>query len=250
MSLHSQLGKLRASALTALYRRPVGLGSLGPIVTFTFDDFPRSAFTVGGKILESYEAKATYYVAAGLMDTDSSVGRQFSRDDLASLVERGHEVAIHGFDHLSARRTRVDEFIADVRRCENALHSYVSSGVTANFAYPYGEATLSAKRRLGPLMSSSRGTVPGLNGPELDLNLLRSNFLYGDVDQLDRAKRLLEKNTERKSWLIFYSHDVAERPSQYGCTPELLRQTVRCAADHGAKILAVTDVVQALCPAA
>lgn len=250
MTLRSQLGKIRSSILSTLYQRPATLGDLGPIVTFTFDDFPQSAFTVGGKILESHDARATYYVARGLMDSENALGRQFSRDDLTSLVERGHEVAIHGFDHLSARKTGVDEFIADVHRCETTLRECVSTGVTSNFAYPYGHATLSAKRRLGPLMSSSRGTIPGFNGPEVDLNLLRANFLYGGADQFERAKQLIQKNVESKSWLIFYSHDVADQPSQYGCTPELLQQTLCYAVEQGTKVMTVADVVRALCPTA
>ncbi len=53
---------------------------------------------------------------------------------------------------------------------------------TANFAYPYGHVTLQTKRGLGPGLSSSRGIFPGLNGPEVDLNLLRANRLYGGID--------------------------------------------------------------------
>src|SRR5580704_13039157 len=105
MKLRSQLGRIRSNFLSSMYRRPAALGNLGPIVTFTFDDFPRSALTVGGSILESFAARATYYVSMGLMDAENQLGPQFSREDLHSLVERGHEVAIHGFDHLSAWKT-------------------------------------------------------------------------------------------------------------------------------------------------
>ncbi len=190
MNLRSQFGRIRSHFLSSMYRRPAALGDLGPIVTFTFDDFPRSALTVGGSILESFAVRATYYVSMGLMDVENPLGQQFSRKDLHSLVERGHEAAIHGFDHLSARETPVERFIADVRRCEAMLHQSSPAGASSNFAYPYGHATLSLKRRLGPQMSSSRGVISGLNGPEIDLNLLRANLLCGDVDQFDQAREL------------------------------------------------------------
>lgn len=233
-----------------MYRRTAALEDFGPVVTFTFDDFPRSALTVGADILESFKARATYYVSAGLMNAKNDLGPQFSCNDLHALVERGHEVALHGFDHLSARNTPIEKFIADVDRGEATLQQFLRAGTTRNFAYPYGHATLSAKRRLGPQMSSSRGTIAGLNGTVVDLNLLRANHLYGDIDELDRAQDLISENTRQSSWLIFYSHDVAEQPSPYGCTPSLLEKTVRFAVEQGATILTVADVVRTLRPAA
>ena len=229
-----------------MYRRPVALGNLGPIVTFTFDDFPRSALTVGGSILESLDARATYYVSMGLMDSENALGPQFSREDLDSLVKRGHEAAVHGFDHLSALTTPVSKFVEDASRGRNLLHDYIPGGASSNFAYPYGHATLSAKRRLRSCMSSSRSAMAGLNGPEVDLNLLRANLLCGGVDQLPEVQQLVSENTARHSWLIFFSHDVSDDPSPYGCTPALLRQTVRLAVEQGAKVLTVADVLRTL----
>lgn len=249
MQLRSHLGRMRNFILTALYRRVVALGDLGPVVTFTFDDFPQSAVTNGASILESHQARATFYTAMGLMNSKNRLGRQFSNADLHSLVERGHEVAMHGFSHISARRVPCAEFLADVKRCEHTLTECVHSGASHNFAYPYGEATLRTKRRLGPLTKSSRGTVPGFNGPGVDLNLLRANFLYGDISQLDRAQQLIRENQARHSWLIFYSHDVTGTPSPFGCTPALLEQTVSFALKCGARVLTVAEVVQVLCHA-
>jgi peptidoglycan/xylan/chitin deacetylase (PgdA/CDA1 family) len=249
MKLRSQLGKIRSHLLSTMYRRPAAIGNFGPVVTFTFDDFPQSALTVGAAIIESFKARATYYVSMGLMNAKNDLGPQFCSNDLHALVERGHEVALHGFGHLSARKTPVKQFIADIDRGEATLQQFLNAGVSRNFAYPYGHATLSAKRRLGPRMSSSRGTIAGLNGPEVDLNLLRANHLYGDINELDQARDLISENARRSSWLIFYSHDVAQQPSRFGCTPSLLQKTVQFAAEQGATILTVADVVRTICPA-
>jgi peptidoglycan/xylan/chitin deacetylase (PgdA/CDA1 family) len=206
--------------------------------------------TIGAGILESFNVRATYYVAMGLMNTENAMGRQFCHDDLHSLVERGHEVAIHGFDHISARKMSVESLVADVGRCESILQEWLPEGVSRNFAYPYGQATLAAKRQLGPRMASSRGAIAGLNGPEVDLNLLRANSLHGDIDHFGRIQQLILENTQRGSWLIFFSHDVADQPSLYGCTPALLRHAVQFAINGGARVLTVADVVKTLCPAA
>ena len=246
MRLRSHLGRVRSRFVSSFCRRSAALGNLGPVVTFTFDDFPRSAMTAGAQILERSGVRATYYVAMGLMGTSNRLGEQFRLADLRALSERGHEIAIHGFRHLSAQRTPLEEFIDDVADCERAIRECIPEGVSNNFAYPYGEATLATKRHLGSRMQSSRGTIGGLNGPEVDLNLLRANALYGDIDQAETAQRLIIENQARKSWLVFYTHDVADRPSPYGCTPAMFQSAVSFAVEQGARVMTVADVVTVL----
>jgi len=113
-----------------------------------------------------------------------------------------------------------------------------------NFAYPYGHVTLASKKRLTSELSSCRGIYPGINGPEVDLNLLRANSLYGDIDQLVRAESLLSENARRSGWLIFYTHDVQRTPSPFGCTPSLLDNAVALSLEKGFQILTVGEVVR------
>ncbi len=247
MSLRSQVGEMRKEILCSFHRRTVGLGELGPIVTFTFDDFPCSALATGGEIIKGFGGRATYYVSMGLMGTTNCLGKQFHLSDLHSLVEEGHEVASHSFSHLSARRTPIDEFLKDVEFGENAIRASIGGSLCGNFAYPYGEVTLAVKRVLGPRMESCRGTCGGWNGPDVDLNLLRANRLYGGMDQSDVAKQLILRSEERRGWLIFYSHDVASNPSRFGCTPDLLEEVVSFAVARGIKMATVEQVVNRLC---
>ena len=246
MSLRSEIARVRPHILSSFYRRTAMLGDLGPIITFTFDDFPSSALTIGGEIIERFGGRATYYIAMGLMETSNNLGMQFRAIDLRSLVERGHEVASHSFSHLSARHVPVEDFLSDVEHCKSAIQEKIGAKLTNNFAYPYGEVTLAIKRQLGLRMRSCRGTYGGSNGPGVDLNLLRANPLYGGIAQVKEAKRLILENESRKNWLIFYSHDVACNPSPFGCTPALLEEVVSFAADHCIGIMTVADVVAEL----
>jgi len=243
MSIRHQLGRLRQEILCAFGRRLVDLGDLGPIITFTFDDFPRSALTTGGAIIERFGGRATFYVSMGLMGTSNDLGEQFRFIDLTSAVERGHEVGTHSFSHLSARRTPTGKFLADVSHCEKALRDALGVKSSGDFAYPYGEASLSMKRKLGPRVGSSRGTCGGFNGPDVDLNLLRANKLCGGIDQAEAAKRLILENERRRSWLIFYSHDVSSNPSRFGCTPALLEAVVSFSAGRHVRMTTVAEVV-------
>ena len=246
MSLRSQVGSLRRRVLTDFHRRVVPLGTRDAIITFSFDDFPRTALTVGAEILERFGARATYYVAMSLMNMTNDLGEQFRREDLVALLDRGHELASHTFSHLSARRVGYGLFEHDVEKGDQAIREKMGVPASGNFAYPCGEATLGAKKKLGPKLTSSRGTCGGLNGPEVDLNLLRANSLYGGLDRADAAKRLILENEKQGRWLIFYTHDVAAKPSPFGCTPQLLEGICSFAAARNARFMTVAQVMEEL----
>lgn len=95
-------------------------------------------------------------------------------------------------------------------------------------------------------MTNASGTYGGFNGPNVDLNLLRANRLYGDVDQESRLDALIQKNAQRKTWLIFYMHDVRENPSPYGCTPALFESVVSFAARRGSQLRSIGPVLAQL----
>ena len=121
MDFRSQLGSVRRQLLGSLYSRRVSLGDGGPIVTFSFDDFPRTAYTAGGAILKNFGARGTYYAAVGLMNTSNELGEQFRRDDLDALVEDGHELASHTFSHVSCRSIPHSQFVDEVDRGRRRL---------------------------------------------------------------------------------------------------------------------------------
>lgn len=220
------------------------LPDIGPAVTFTFDDFPRTAYTAGGAILKSFGVYGTFYTAYGLMNTTNCYsGDQFRLDDLYGLIADGHELASHTFHHVSSRSTSARAFVQEVLQGRAGMQSLSGLTVSDNFAYPFGAVTTVTKRAVGKKMLSCRGIYRGVNGPIVDLNLLRANPLYGGTEQLDFVRRLLRNNEERSGWLIFYTHDVQNTHSPYGCTPALLESAVKLALDNSMEILTVNDVL-------
>jgi peptidoglycan/xylan/chitin deacetylase (PgdA/CDA1 family) len=242
MSLRSQLGNVHRNLLCAVYRRALSLGDRGPIVSFTFDDFPRSSCSIGAPILERFGARGTYYAAAGLANTSTDLGDLFVEDDVHSLIERGHEIASHTFRHSSCRSIPLLDFQADVREGMKAIE-LLSGSNSGNFAYPFGHVSLATKKMLAPHLRSARSIIPGINAPDVDLNLLRANSLYGDVDRSTPARELILQNVRRKGWLIFYTHDIRPNPSEYGCTPELFEFTVSQAIECGSRISTVESAL-------
>jgi peptidoglycan/xylan/chitin deacetylase (PgdA/CDA1 family) len=245
MSLRSTLGVARRQILRSRHRRSIDCNGSGPFVSFTFDDFPRTAYTAGGTILSSLGIRGTYYVAMGLMGTSNALGEQFRLEDLHRVLQDGHELGSHTFSHSSSRKISLSAFRDDVRKGYQALREIVSSQTVGNFAFPYGEATLAAKRAVGVEMMSCRGNFHGVNASDVDLNLLNANPLYGGVDHLDGVERLIRENARQRGWLIFYTHDVQQTPSPYGCTPEFLQAVGKLAGQH-AKALPVGEVIRSL----
>jgi peptidoglycan/xylan/chitin deacetylase (PgdA/CDA1 family) len=246
MNVRAQLGSLRRQVLSSLYSRNVSLGTGGPVVSFTFDDFPRTALTAGGDILKSNGVRGTYYAAIGLMNKSNELGEQFRREDLDLLLRDGHELASHTFGHVSSHSLSCSEFRREVENGRRAIEELTGRSDSGNFAFPFGEVTLNAKRMVGMDVASSRGIWGGLNGPNVDLNLLRAISLYGDCDKYAQVQQLILDNERGKQWLIFYSHDVRENPSRYGCTPALLAFAVSVALQRNSRILTVAEVVAEL----
>ena len=246
MTLRGGFGATRRRVLGHFLARRVPLGDAGPMISFSFDDFPRSAYTVGGSILQDFGARGTYYATSGLMDKTNELGEQYHAEDVHSLVEQGHELASHTHSHLSCREVPLHRFREDVRKGREAILHQMGIADSGNFAYPYGAVTLRAKKALGSLMRSCRGTTGGPNELEVDLNLLRANSLYGDMAQMEAVRRLIVKNEKKKGWLIFYTHDVCLRPSRFGCTPALLEATVSRALQGRAQIVTVAEALTIL----
>jgi peptidoglycan/xylan/chitin deacetylase (PgdA/CDA1 family) len=244
--MRAALGEMRRTLISAAFERRIPLGSCGPIVSFTFDDFPRSALSVGGEVLKSFGARGTYYAAIGLMNSSTELGEQFRREDLESLVHEGHELGHHTFGHISCRSVPARSFREEVRKGRTAIEKLTGYWRPSNFAYPFGEVTLGAKRLVGAEVASSRGIWPGFNGPMVDLSLLRANRLYGDHLSNSRVEELILENELRRSWIIFYTHDVRSAPSRYGCTPGLLEFAVAFALQRKARVLTVADVIAEL----
>ncbi len=246
MLVKRQLGEVRRKFVSSLCKRPASLGTRGPVVSFTFDDFPRTALTAGGEILRSHGILGTYYAAAGMMDTSNHLGDQFRASDLDKLLRDGHELASHTFSHVSCRSVSVERFRSDVEKGRRAIEEITGQSDSGNFAFPFGQITVNAKRAVGQVVASSRGIMGGFNGPVIDLNMLRANSLYGGESNRARVRDLITENERQQGWLIFYTHDVSATPSPYGCTPELLEYAVSFASQSRARVSTVAEVLSEL----
>src|ERR1044071_9553828 len=85
-------GRIATELPTARFSMPLAVRTTFPLISFTFDDFPRSAFLEAGSILTRYGLLGTYYVSLGLMGKQSHMGPMFQSEDLKQLAGLGHEL--------------------------------------------------------------------------------------------------------------------------------------------------------------
>jgi peptidoglycan/xylan/chitin deacetylase (PgdA/CDA1 family) len=212
--------------------RPVDIVYPGGAVSFSFDDFPSSALTAGAAILEKYAARGTYYAALGLAGSDGNVGRIAERGEVHEAFQRGHELACHTYSHLDCSRASGDAILGELRRNADALAELLDGFVAGNFAYPFGRYLHAAKCLIAPRFNSCRGTMSGINYRNTDLADLRGTRVYAPQFSATALRRMIDAARSSDGWLIFYTHDVAESPSRFGCTPRQLEAVVAYAAER------------------
>jgi peptidoglycan/xylan/chitin deacetylase (PgdA/CDA1 family) len=246
--MHPGWSALRARISNRLARHfhaaPFRLPGTSPMVSFTFDDIPKSAAVVGAPMLEEYGARGTFYVSGGLTDQWSGHWIGASADDIIGLHRSGHEVACHTFSHLRTSDLDATALTAEAERNRRFLLALDPSISVENFAYPYGFGSVSRKRQLGKTFRSSRGILPGVNSGTIDLHFLRATPLIdGDIDR-EGIDRVFDEALAKNGWLIFYSHDVETAPSPYGCSPSLLRHALDAATRRNIPVLSVAETLR------
>jgi len=210
-----------------------------PLISFTFDDFPTNAFDEGGKILAAHGIAGTYYVSLGLLGTVAPTGRIVTADRLPELLAAGHELGCHTYSHLHSWSTAPAVFERDVLRNRLALKALVPSAVFESFSYPISEPRPGTKMRTAPHFRCSRLGGQRANVGRLDLNQMSAFFLEKTRGDIAPIRRLLDETVGARGWLVFATHDVAESPTPFGCTPSFFEQVVRLSRASGASILPV-----------
>jgi peptidoglycan/xylan/chitin deacetylase (PgdA/CDA1 family) len=219
--------------------RTLACVSSGPILSICFDDFPKSAWTRGGSILERYGAKATYYAAGRFCGRTIGGAVYFDRSDLAQVALTGHEVGCHSYSHEHGTRIPSPELAVDYARNREFLSERLPRMEFSSFAYPYGDVSARVKALAAQHYTTARGIRPGVNINPIDLALLNAMPLESRSWTAPAMEDLAREAARTNGWLILFTHDVDETPSPYGVTPAMLSQALDIALGHRLEILPV-----------
>ena len=232
-------GKLRRRIARLEVRRDAAAEPPGPMVSISFDDAPVSAVETGAKILADRGCRGTFFIAMGLAGQDGPMGRNADAKEIRALMDAGHEIGCHTFSHLNCGLAPAGITTGDVERNRSAL-AELGVPEPVSFAYPYGEVSSPAKIALGGRFALLRALHHGVIHKGADLNQAPAVGIEGDGGEAT-ARRWLHRALAERAWLIFYSHDVREGPSPYGCTPQALAGLVDEAQAAGAEIVTVAE---------
>ena len=96
-------------------------------------------------ILAKYNVKATFFMVGENIDKHPEV--------FAQVVQAGHSIGNHTYNHLKGWKVPFDEYLANVAQCAEAIKNKFSIfnfqfSILNLFRPPYGKATLRQRRAL------------------------------------------------------------------------------------------------------
>jgi peptidoglycan/xylan/chitin deacetylase (PgdA/CDA1 family) len=239
-------GFYQRKVASLVFKKSFAIGPKWPLISFTFDDFPRSALFVGGDILNEFGLAGTYYAALGLAGTETPTGPAFFPDDLRIVLERGHELGCHTFSHCHSWQTDPWTFEKSIIENQAALRQLIPEAEFKTFSYPISPPRPLTKAKIAGRFLCCRAGGQTFNIGTADLNQLSAYFLEKNRHDVASVRDVIDRNRQARGWLIFATHDISGEPTPYGCTPEFFRDVVQYAVNSGARIAPVARALDML----
>jgi peptidoglycan/xylan/chitin deacetylase (PgdA/CDA1 family) len=217
-----------------------------PIASISFDDFPKSAWTVAGPILARFGAHATYYTAGSFCGRTVEGTVFYDEADLHALAAAGHEIACHGFGHRRTTELSTPELMADMARNRAFLAPFLGGGAPVSYAFPFGAASPRTKRIMAAHYENARGVHPGVYAGRVDLAQLRVVSMERRCWNDAAIEKAIHRAKAHAGWLCFYTHDVSDAPSRYGSTPAMLEHTLKRLREENIEIRTMRDAAAVL----
>lgn len=240
----SLVSRLNRRVMPYLVKKSLPINLDRPIVSFSFDDCPQSVVDTALPLIEAEDWQASLYISMGLCDFTNHLGKHVSKNDVKAVHESGHEIADHTFDHIDATTVTLEAFEKSIEKNQTAFKAL---GIPASktFAYPFGQLNSVTKKMIGQKFKGARGIESQINTTSVDLNQIKSNRLYSGPDF---EKLLVDIKTleNRPGWMTIFTHDVRDKPSAFGCTPEHLKSILTAVKKSGAQVMTVAKTIDFL----
>ena len=216
----------------SLHQLPEGFKAL----SLCFDDFPQSAADCGAALLEDAGVRGTFYTCFGMLGTNGYA----KPEDVIRLHKRGHEIACHTHSHINPS---FNDMQAVQTSCKENIDAARLLNISlSQFCYPQGGITLEAKRMAAAFYSSSRSGFWGINGTTFDAHCLKSVPLY--EGHMLRVNDFMKQLRKENGWLILYTHDVSDTPSEHGISTRSLKHIIETCQQHNIPVCTVRDVMK------
>lgn len=215
------------------------------MVTFTFDDVPKSVLTVGLPILEKYQYPATVYVET--RNTDNNLKGYMNWDDVKKADQAGWEIAAHTHTHPHMTKLSDAEILDDLLTSTQDLadHGYAP----VDFASPFGDVDDRVLAIIKKHYASHRDAWPAAVNtlPLADPYHIASYEVTKDTT-LDDLSKLLGGLQTKGGWLVLQVHEVTPKgePVNDEYDTNLLEDVVELIHEKGLPVLTIRQALTSL----
>ncbi len=210
------------------------------LVTFVFDDGPKSVFDNARPILNAAGIKTVHPIITQYASTSGYM----SWDEIATLAAEGNEIDSHSRTHPDLTTLSPAQLTSEVAGSKSDL---IAHGITpTTFVYPLGgvndtvKAAVQAAGYLG-----ARGSYFGLNTTATDRYALFDQHVESGTT-LAEVKSWIDQARADKRWLILELHEQKENGGQFSNTPAMLQSIVDYVRSTGIRTVTLHEGVQLL----
>lgn len=222
------------------------------LVVLTFDDSPKSHFTIVAPILQKYGFGATFFITEGF-DFTTNKDDYMTWEEIAALDKLGFEIGNHTRDHMSVSQDTLPKLAEQLegisRRCrEHGIAQPISFAYPGNAIHPDALPILRdhgirfARRGVSPEFEYAAGDGPAFE-PGLDHPLLIPST--GDA-RPDWELANFQRSAERARGgriAVMQFHGVPDRPHPWvHTTPANFELYMRYLAKNDYRVIALRDL--------
>lgn len=175
------------------------------MVSISFDDIWKTAYTRGAGELEKRGFKGSFYITR--LYTETPAESYASLDDVKDLIKRGHEIGSHSHRHTALSSMAAADLIEDIRKSTTLLNEI--GAPNSGIAYPFGDFDGEVETEVQRYHAYARTSLVGLNDTTASRYRLRIVPVTTDTSTADLIQ-WVQAAQESKTWLILLFHDLGE----------------------------------------
>ncbi|HEY9840544.1 MAG TPA: polysaccharide deacetylase family protein, partial [Candidatus Obscuribacterales bacterium] len=180
------------------------------LVSISFDDIWKTAYTLGAPELEKRGFKGGFYINHVFAEQPGELYASVA--DVKDLITRGHEIGSHAHRHVNLSQLAEPDLLEDLRKEMVFLKDL---GVTGSgIAYPFGDFDGKVETEVQRFHAYARTSLEGLN----DGNAIRYRLRVITATSDTPTETLLgwiDAARATNTWLIFLFHDLGEPLKQH-----------------------------------
>lgn len=217
------------------------------VVSFTFDDAPRSVYTQAYPLLKAVGLPATVYLSTGFVELDGYI----KWIDVKALDANGWEIGAHTHVHPDLTKLAASEMVEEIAKAQALLGE---RGYTAvSFAAPlgeYGERELVELKKVYKSNRAAWGNGGINNYHQRDAyNLVSLGVtLETSLDEVRKQVRTIKKDG---GWLILQFHQIdngQNEPMAFSkesiYTTKIFPQIVKLIQEEEVEVRTVRDIIE------